>query len=241
MRSRRRPVLPVFAIVIAIAVAAPLAAAAPPNDTPDRPHSQNMHLVGASLRDGAVTGPPPAGPGDVPWDTRNTDLAFWGNTAIQGRYDGFRVIDIKAPGNPRELAFFECVSPQGDVGIYENLVFRAVDAVQQTDGCTTTPQGGNPPAAACAPAASPCVGFEGIQIFDISDLDNITHVTSVPLDCGTHTFTVVPDEDNSRVLIYNSVSGVSAQNQPGSRYGNRCPPPPMKRQDIVEVPLGDPA
>jgi hypothetical protein len=83
--------------------------AAPPDDTADRPHTQNMHLLGSSLRAGAVTGPPPLGPGDVPWDTRNTDLAFWGKTAIQGRYDGFRVHDISAPGNPNELAFFSCV------------------------------------------------------------------------------------------------------------------------------------
>ncbi|HET9544053.1 MAG TPA: hypothetical protein VFO88_00610, partial [Gaiellaceae bacterium] len=107
----RRPAL--VAALLALAVAVPLAAwAAPRYDTPDRPHSKNMHLIGASLRAGAVTGPPPAGPGTVPWDTRNTDLAFWGDLAIQGRYDGFRVIDIKAPGNPRELALFTCVSPQ---------------------------------------------------------------------------------------------------------------------------------
>ena len=112
----------VFLVVAAIAV--PSGAAVPPDDTPDRPHTQNMHLIGSSLRAGAVTGPPPVGPGDVPWDTRNTDLAFWGDIVIQGRYDGFRVIDIKAPGNPTELAFFSCVSPQGDVGVYGDLVLK---------------------------------------------------------------------------------------------------------------------
>ena len=66
----------IVAVVIALAVPTG-AVAVPPDDTPDRPHSQNMHLIGSSLRAGAVTGPPPVGPGDVPWDTRNTDLAFW--------------------------------------------------------------------------------------------------------------------------------------------------------------------
>ncbi|HKH18013.1 MAG TPA: hypothetical protein VKA57_10840 [Solirubrobacteraceae bacterium] len=199
-----------------------------------------MHLLGSSLRAGAVTGPPPAGPGTVPWDTRNTDLAFWGNTAIQGRYDGFRVVDIRSPGNPRELAYFSCVSPQGDVGVYGNLVFRSVDSPQLTDRCSSVSQSGSPTGADCAPAPAPCTGFEGIQIFDISDLGDIELVKSVPLDCGSHTHTVVPDPAGNRVLIYNSVSGNTLQPNPG-KYGNRCPGPPFGREDIVEVPLDDPA
>jgi hypothetical protein len=240
MRPGKRSALPILAFVFAVAAFVSYAAAAPPDDTSDRPHSQNMHLLGSSLRAGAVTGPPPVGPGTVPWDTRNTDLAFWGKTAIQGRYDGFRVIDIRSPGNPRELAYFQCVSPQGDVGVYGNLVFRSVDSPQLTDQCTTVSQSGNPTGADCAPAPSPCTGFEGIQIFDIGDLGDIQLVASVPLDCGSHTHTVVPDPDADRVLIYNSVSGAGLQSAPG-KYGNRCPGPPFNREDIVEVPLSDPA
>ena len=241
MRRGQRPPLAVLAFVLAIAAAVSIpAAAAPPDDTPDRPHSQNIHLLGSSLRAGAVTGPPPAGPGTVPWDTRNTDLAFWGKTVIQGRYDGFRVIDVKAPGNPSELAFFTCVSPQGDVGVYGNLVFRSVDSPQLTDQCTAVSQSGNPTGAGCAPATSPCTGFEGIQIFDISNLNDIKLVKSVALDCGSHTHTVVPDPAEDRVLIYNSVSGAGLQPNPG-KYGNRCPGSPFNREDIVEVPLSDPA
>jgi hypothetical protein len=241
MRHGKRPTLSALVFVAIIAIAVPYGAAAgPPDDTPDRPHSQNMHLLGSSLRAGAVTGPPPVGPGTVPWDTRNTDLAFWGKTAIQGRYDGFRVIDIKAPGNPRELAFFTCVSPQGDVGVYGNLVFRSVDSPQVTDQCKAEAQNGNPTGADCVPAPSPCTGFEGIQIFDISDLSNIKLVRSVALDCGSHTHTVVPDAARSRVLIYNSVSGAGLQANPG-KYGNRCPGSPFNREDIVEVPLSNPS
>jgi hypothetical protein len=240
MRSWKRLAVPVFALVAAILVAVPYGAALPPDDTADRPHSQNLHLLGSSLRAGAVTGPPPVGPGTVPWDTRNTDLAFWGKTAIQGRYDGFRVLDVSAPGNPTELAFFPCVSPQGDVGVYGNLVFRSVDSPQLTDQCTAVSQTGNPAGADCAPAPSPCTGFEGIQIFDISNLNEIKLVKSVALDCGSHTHTVVPDPENDRVLIYNSTSGAGLQANPG-KYGNRCPGPPFNREDIVEIPLDDPA
>ena len=119
-------------------------------------------------------------------------------------------------------------------------MFRSVDSPQLTDGCTDVAQNGNPTGADCAPATSPCTGFEGIQVFDISDLDDIELVASVPTDCGSHTHTVVPDAENDRVLIYNSVSGNTLQANPG-KYGNRCPGPPFNREDIVEVPLSDPA
>ena len=132
------------------------------------------------------------------------------------------------------------MSPQGDVGVYKNLVFRSVDSPQRTDTCTTASQSGSPTGADCAPAPSPCTGFEGIQIFDIRNLNNIRHIASVPLDCGSHTHTVVPDEAEDRVLIYNSVSGTGLQANPG-KYGNRCPGEPFGREDIVEVPLDDPA
>ena len=241
MRPGKRFALPVLALVVTILAVVPIGAASPPpEDTPDRPHSDNMRLDGASLRPGAVTGPPPTGPGTVPWDTRNTDLAFWGTRVIQGRYDGFRIVDISNLKKPTEIAYFQCVSPQGDIGVYGNLVFRSVDSPQLTDGCTTTSQNGSPTGAACAPAPSPCTGFEGIQIFDIANLNDIKLIASVALDCGSHTHTVVPDEKNGRVLIYNSVSGVGTQANPG-KYGNQCPGEPFGREDIVEVPLADPA
>ena len=36
------------------------------------------------------------------------------------------------------------------------------------------------------------------------------------------------------------MSGTGLQANPG-KYGNRCPGPPFNREDIVEVPLADPA
>ena len=240
MRRFLKLALPAVAL-LALATSPLTVAGAPPDDLAEKPHSKNMHLIGTSLRAGAPFGPPPAGPGDVPWDTRNTDLAFWGDTVIQGRYDGFRVIDISAPGNPRELTHFKCISPQGDVGVWGNLVFRSVDSPQITDECkadgTQGLQSNN--ATHCAPVATPCIGFEGIQIFDISDLNAIEHVASVPLDCGSHTHTVVPDEANDRVLIYNSVSGTSNQSAANSKFGNQCTEP-FGRFDIVEVPFDAP-
>lgn len=58
----------------------------------------------------------------------NSDLAYWGQTAYQGTYEGFRIIDTSAPGNPKEiLNFTGCVQGtttdnQGDVIIYDDIL-----------------------------------------------------------------------------------------------------------------------
>ncbi len=72
-------------------------------------------------------------------------------------------------------------------------------------------------------------GFEGLHIFNISDVNDPVLVGSVDLStgaipgrCGSHTATGVPDPANNRLLVYNSGSG-------------------CVDLDIVEVPLGNPA
>jgi hypothetical protein len=46
----------------------------------------------------------------------NSDLAFWGETAVQGTYSGFRLIDIDDPDDPKEIIDWEeCHSPTGTV------------------------------------------------------------------------------------------------------------------------------
>ena len=103
-------------------------------------------------------------------------------------------------------------------------MFRSVNSGTRTDECTDFLDAQTP-------------GFEGIQIFDISDLQHIRRVASVPLDCGSHTHTVVPDLKNRRVLIYNSTS--QANTVAPSAFENLCTPT-HNRFDIVEVPLDDP-
>lgn len=219
MKSRALTVPALLATSIVIAAAGyPLAVEAIHKDDPQ---SKNIHAIGESLRPGGVTDP-------IGWDTRNTDLAFRGKLAVQGRYDGFRLIDVSAPGKPKEIVHFPCVSDQGDVGIWGNLVFRAVNSPIQTPICQDEllrPPPGQP-------------GFEGLQIFDISDVQHPVQIGWVAVDCGSHTFTIVPDLDNNRLLIYNSPSGTS--NIDPSPFGNQCTAA-HGRIDIVEVPLDDPA
>jgi hypothetical protein len=51
--------LAVLIVACAVAFAVPGTAAAQQRPEPQGPHSDNMRLMGASLRPGAVTGPPP--------------------------------------------------------------------------------------------------------------------------------------------------------------------------------------
>src|SRR6266496_4910931 len=77
-----RAVLPLTLLVSVLVAAGP--ALADPPDAPPPPasgadqHSQNMKLLASLPRTG----------------TTNSDIAFWGHTAYQGNYNGFRVIDI---------------------------------------------------------------------------------------------------------------------------------------------------
>src|SRR3989442_10326990 len=52
----------------------------------------------------------------------NSDLAFTGNYAIQGNYNGFQVWDIANPARPTLKVGFVCPASQSDVSVYKNLL-----------------------------------------------------------------------------------------------------------------------
>ncbi len=170
------------------------------------PSSQNMHPLGhdevpASLLTGA-------GGGNI-----HTDIAFWGRHAFQGSWLGFDIYDISAPGIPKLVSSTVCQGSQGDVVVWDDILVRSWNSpASGTQLCDED----------LVPA-----GFEGLHIFDISDLDAPELVASVDLSaaavggCGSHTATGVPDLANDRLLVYNSGSGCDGI-------------------DIVEVPLDNP-
>lgn len=167
------------------------------------PRTPNMHPMGhieepASLLNPAVGNP------DI-----HTDIAFWGDLAIQGNWDGFNIRDISSPGNPKQISRTFCDGNQGDVVVWDDIVVRSWNS----DAPGTTFCDGQP-----VPA-----GFEGLHVFDISNLADPVLVGSVDLACGSHTASGVPDLANNRLLIYNSSSSEA------------CP-----GIDIVEVPLDAP-
>jgi hypothetical protein len=199
----------VMALVTVSALALPLPAAAAPVDdaVSTFTYTANMHPMGYSPR-------------VVPFDSGvvNSDLAFWGRTAYQGTYEGFRIINITAPDDPVEVVNFTgCVQGttagnQGDVLVWGNILVRSWNS--------PTPSGGR----FCGGVFTPA-GQEGVHVFDISDPTNPVALAFVATPCGSHTETAVPDLANGRLLVYSSASS----NAVGCRG-----------LDIIQVPLANP-
>jgi hypothetical protein len=174
-------------------------------------YTENMHPLGYSPRVVPLTG---TGSG-----ISNSDLAFWGRTAYQGTYEGFRIIDITQPDNPVEVKnFTDCVQGtttgnQGDLVVWGNVLVRSWNSPAPTGGSF------------CGGMFTPA-GQEGLHVFDISDPANPVARAFVATPCGSHTASGVPDLANDRLLIYNNPSS-----------GNI----PCRGIDIVSVPLDNPA
>ena len=58
----------------------------------------------------------------------NSDLAFTGNYAIQGSYNGYQVWDIPNPAQPTLKTAYYCPASQSDVSVYKNLLFVSAEA-----------------------------------------------------------------------------------------------------------------
>ena len=67
----------------------------------------------------------------------NSDLAFSGNYAIQGNYDGFQVWDISNPSHPTLKTAYVCPAEQSDVSVYKNLLFVSAEAPTARIDCGT--------------------------------------------------------------------------------------------------------
>ncbi|MBW7883923.1 MAG: hypothetical protein H3C34_15040 [Caldilineaceae bacterium] len=203
---RTRYLVTLTLILTSLFVFAGAASADPPSPQDADPHTQNIHDMGHDRAPASLF----YGPPDI-----HTDIAFWGQYAIQGNWTGFRILDISAPGNPKLISYTECNGNQGDVVVWQNIVVRSWNS----PALGTTSCGGQ-----TVPA-----GFEGLHVFDISNVNSPVLLAAVNLSngaipgrCGSHTATGVPDPANNRLLIYNS--------------GSQC-----DGIDIVEVPLNNPA
>ncbi|MGH3022519.1 MAG: LVIVD repeat-containing protein [Gaiellaceae bacterium] len=245
--------------VVLVATVVPLTASAVPPEVAEATatfeYTQNLHPVGYSARVVETNNDLP-GAGSF-----NSDLAFWGKTAVQGTYAGFRLIDISAPGKPKEIVNWEeCNSllntqgNQGDVIIWGDLIIRSwnsgtpapIDPATGLPYPVENPARYTTPGSFCGdwpmfrePAAPPLPerGQEGVHIIDISDPKNPDVIGFVDTPCGSHTETLVPDLKNNRLLVYNNPSsGNVFGGDPGGPTPVSC-----AGMDIVEVPLDDPA
>ncbi|BAU81549.1 hypothetical protein SLA_0595 [Streptomyces laurentii] len=130
---------------------------------------------------------------NIPKDTLpslNTDLAFQGKYAFAGNYDGFRIFDISNPKSPKSVAQVLCPGSQNDVSVSGDLLFLSTDSSRSDDSCASVPQ-----------PASVKESWEGMKVFDISDVTNPKYVASVETNCGSHTHTLVPKRDDVYVYV----------------------------------------
>jgi hypothetical protein len=219
-------------------------------------YTKNMHPLGYSPRVVPIDNTVP-GQGVF-----NSDLAFWGNTAVQGTYAGFRLINVEEPDNPTEIVnWTECASPtntvgnQGDVIVWGDLIIRSwnseTPAPRYPDGTVipasdpahfTTPGAfcGDWPMFRTAPLPGdddPSRGQEGVHIIDISNPTDPDVIGFVDTPCGSHTETLTPDLANNRLLVYsNSSAGTVFGGDPNDPTITSC-----AGIDIIEVPLSNPA
>jgi len=165
--------------------------------------------------------------------TRDThsDLAFWGNIAVAGNYDGFRVFDTSTH---QLLVSYLCRGPQNDVSLWGHdghlYLFLSNDRPQFNGDTVCSPdhtsdRGSTEPICSPDPVHT-C--FEGIRIFNMDNPAQPQLIKAVYTDCGSHTHTLIPDLANNRVLLYIS-------SYP-SGTGPRCQPP-FEKISIVGVPL----
>src|SRR5688572_7784212 len=86
-----------------------------------------------------------------------SDMAFQGDHAFVGSFNGFNIYNIANAGNPTRVATVICPGFQGDLSVYGNLLFMSVEDTAARDDCSTN-------------AARPV--FRGVRIFDISNVAN---------------------------------------------------------------------
>ena len=165
----------------------------------------------------------------------NSDLAFTGNYAIQGNYNGIQVWDVSDPRNPESVITYICPASQSDVSVHDHLMFVSGEGLGGRLDCGD--EG--------IPEAVSHDRLRGIRIFDISDIANPRYVANVQTCRGSHTHTVLKhpgDDDN--VYIY--VSGSAGVRPPEELAGcsglspDEDPNSALFRIEVIRVPIDDP-
>lgn len=205
----------------------------PPGYLDAQTATSNIELL-ASLPRVAPFDAPPGNFGFV-----NSDLAFTGDHAIVGSFNGFQIYDIADAAAPSLRSSFVCPGGQGDVSVYGDLLFMSVEETRGRIDCGT--QG--------APGPVNTERFRGVRIFDISDIDDPVQLPGVQTCRGSHTHTLVTDPDDpDNVYIYNSgTSGVRSSLELAGCENAALTTDPVTsgnptqwRIDVIKVPLAAP-
>ncbi len=165
----------------------------------------------------------------------NSDLAFTGNYAIQGNYNGVQVFDISDPSNPTLVTEYVCPASQSDVSVYGDLMFVSGEGLSGRLDCGS--EG--------IQEAVSHHRLRGIRIFNIEDIKNPVYVSNVQTCRGSHTHSVLKDpNDDENVYIY--ISG-SSRVRPEEELAGcsgltpaEDPNSALFRIEIIKVPLAHP-
>ncbi|NNF59090.1 MAG: hypothetical protein HKN04_12720, partial [Rhodothermaceae bacterium] len=165
----------------------------------------------------------------------NSDLAFTGDYAIQGNYNGVMVWDISNPTEPDLVTEYLCPASQSDVSVYEDLLFISGEGLGGRLDCGT--EGVEEQVSADR--------LRGIRIFDISDIRNPDYIGNVQTCRGSHTHSVLKDpNDDENVYIYVSGSAPVRPEEelPGcsSAAPDEDPNSALFRIEVIQVPLDNP-
>jgi len=165
----------------------------------------------------------------------NSDLAFSGNYAIQGNYNGYQVWDISNPAQPTLAKGLLCPESQSDVSVYRNLLVVSGEGLNGRLDCGT-----QAPTERISPDR-----LRGVRVFDVSDWNNPRQVAAVQTCRGSHTHTLlVPQNDPDNIYVYISgSSGVRPADemagcvggQPGENAATA-----LFRIEVIKIPLAHP-
>jgi hypothetical protein len=165
----------------------------------------------------------------------HSDLAFSGNYAIMGNYNGFEIFDISNPAKPVLAQQYLCPASQNDVSVYRNLIFMSSEATNSRSDCGFD---GVPD-----PVSKERV--RGIRVFDIADIKHPKLVTTVQTCRGSHTHTVVtqPGDDNNVFIYVSGTAGVRSADEVAGCLdaGSDDPNSARFRLEVIKVPLRTPA
>jgi hypothetical protein len=171
----------------------------------------------------------PANPGSFGF--LNSDLALQGDYAFVGSFNRFQIYDVSDPTSPTVETAVVCPGGQGDPSVYGNLLFMSVEESRARVDCGTNPAVGT--------------RFQGVRIFDISNINAPVQVAAVQLCRGSHTHTLVTDPDDpDNIYVY--VSGTAGVRPASTMAGCNNNPatgdnPSRWRIEVIKVPLANPA
>ena len=210
------------------------------------PGSSNFTFLGAADKDG----------------TTNSDIAFYGDKAYVGNYDGFRIIDVSKPDRMNVLSDTTCRANQGDLSVFKTsdgrlILLQSIDRPVTMPDCTGVDtaleselEGQNgqyttdPINAETRTRAR--FGYEGLRMFDVTDAKNPRFLRFFRTACGSHTHTLAPDPRNGMVHAYIAsyplATGITPQvdRAESDALGLTCKAPHQKIS-VVHIPLRDPA